>query len=196
MGTQYQVAPWEKEPEDKIRIDELFEKAHRVEDARNSTYNKVLARVHRVIRTTSRVRSSDRYCYYKFPEVLVGCPMYKKESCVEYVLEKLEINGFRAAFVHPSMLVVSWQHWMEDRQRAAVFARTGLRVDGLGNVKAKKGATAGVSFGSALMALGKDGGTGGQNAGDARSSTVAIEEYKPLGIYDGLGLQSRLGGST
>ncbi len=191
MTTHYQVTPWEEEPEDKIRIDELFEKAHRVEDAQNSTYNKVLARVHRAIRTTSRVRPQDRFCYYMFPEVLVGCAMYRKDACVEYVLNKLEGNGFRAAFVHPSMLVVSWQHWINDRQRAEIFSRTGLRVDGLGNVKAKKGAAAGVSLGSALMALGKTNDAAEPAVG---STAGAIEEYKPLGIYEGLGLQSRLNG--
>ena len=193
--THYKVAPWEEEPEEKIRIDELFEKAHRVEDAQNSTYNKVLSRVHRVIRMTSRVRPQDRFCFYKFPEVLVGCPMYKKDACVEYVLSKLENNGLRAAFVHPSMLVVSWQHWINDRQRAEIFARTGLRIDGLGNVKAKKGATAGANLGSALMALGKSNDVAAMpDAAGGHSTVNAIEEYKPLGIYEGLGLQSRLNG--
>jgi hypothetical protein len=182
----FNAPSWENVPEDKIAIDDLFEKAHRTHDARNSTYNKVLARVHRTIRTTSRIRPEDRYCYYSFPEVLIGCPMYDKQLCVDYVLEKLETNGFRAVFVHPSMLVISWKHWINDRQRAEIFSKTGLRVDGMGNVKGKKQPQP-VTLGSALMALGK---TDTTVAGGITG--VGIDDYKPLGIYEGLGVGSRL----
>ena len=188
MPTQYKVAAWEDQPEEQIPIDELFERGHQVQDARNSTYNKVLTRVHRMIRTTSRLRPEDKYCYFKFPEVLVGCAMYDKEACVGYVLEKLEGNGFRTAFVHPSMLVTSWKHWIDDRQRAEVYARTGLRVDGMGNVKSKKATP--VNLGSALMALG--GSTDAVTQGGAAKS-AEVTDYKPLGIYEGLGLSARLG---
>jgi hypothetical protein len=189
----FTAPPWDPVPEDKIAIDDLFEKAHRTQDARNNTYNKVLARVHRTIRTTSRVRSEDRFCYYSFPEVLIGCPMYDKQACVEYVLDKLESNGFRAVFVHPSMLVISWKHWINDRQRAEIYSKTGLRVDGMGNIKGKKQPQP-VTLGSALMALGKTepsvfpagGAVGGVTA-------TGVEDYKPLGIYEGLGVGSRLG---
>jgi hypothetical protein len=175
---------------DSLRIDDLFERQHKIEDARNSTYSKVLARVHKQIRTTSRMAPEAKYCYYSFPEVLVGCPMYSKAACVAYVLEKLTDNGFEAAFVHPGLLVVSWQHWIDSRMRAEIYQRTGMRVDGQGNIKARRGATKQVSFGSALMELGKGdkGGTSG-----AISTTKSVEEYRPLGIYEGLGLQSRLG---
>ena len=175
---------WEQAPEDSIQIDELFEGGYKAEDARNSTYNKVLARVHRTIRTTSRVRKDDRFCYFTFPDVLIGCAMYDKDACVRYVLGKLEHNGFQAVFVYPSMLVVSWKHWIHDRQRAEIYERTGLKVDGMGNVKTKRqGAAVPVNLGSALMALGR---------GASAAAAAPEKERKPLGIYDGLGLQSRL----
>ena len=56
----------EEEGQDSIRIDDLFEKHHRIEDARNSTYSKVLARVHKQIRTTSRMAPEAKYCYFSF----------------------------------------------------------------------------------------------------------------------------------
>ena len=175
--------------EENIRIDDLFEKQHKMEDARNSTYAKVLARVHKQIRTTSRMAPEAKYCYYSFPEVLVGSPMYSKEACVDFVLEKLIDNGFEAAFVHPGLLVVSWQHWIDSRMRAEIYQRTGMRVDGQGNIKARKGAAKQVSFGSALMELGKSDNT---EASRGSKNAKSVEDYKPLGIYEGLGLQSRL----
>ena len=175
--------------EENIRIDDLFEKQHKMEDARNSTYAKVLARVHKQIRTTSRMAPEAKYCYYSFPEVLVGSPMYSKEACVDFVLEKLIGNGFEAAFVHPGLLVVSWQHWIDSRMRAEIYQRTGMRVDGQGNIKARKGAAKQVSFGSALMELGKSENT---EASRGSKNAKSVEDYKPLGIYEGLGLQSRL----
>lgn len=183
------AAGYGEEGEESIRIDDLFEKQHKMEDARNSTYSKVLARVHKQIRTTSRMAPESKFCYYSFPEVLVGSPMYSKEACVNFVLEKLIDNGFEAAFVHPGLLVVSWQHWIDSRMRAEIYKRTGMRVDGQGNIKARKGAAKQVSFGSALMELGKS-----DNAEASRGSKNAksVEDYKPLGIYEGLGLQSRL----
>lgn len=183
------AAGYGDEGEESIRIDDLFEKQHKMEDARNSTYSKVLARVHKQIRTTSRMAPESKFCYYSFPEVLVGSPMYSKEACVNFVLEKLIDNGFEAAFVHPGLLVVSWQHWIDSRMRAEIYQRTGMRVDGRGNIRAPKGAAKQVSFGSALMELGKnDTGEAGRGSKNAKS----VEDYKPLGIYEGLGLQSRL----
>jgi len=178
-----------EEGEESIRIDDLFEKQHKMEDARNSTYAKVLARVHKQIRTTSRMAPEAKYCYYSFPEVLVGSPMYSKEACVNFVLEKLIDNGFEAAFVHPGLLVVSWQHWLDSRTRSEIYQRTGMRVDGQGNIRARKAAAKQVSFGSSLMELGKsDNGEASRSSRNAKS----VEDYKPLGIYEGLGLRSRL----
>ena len=173
---------------DSLRIDDLFEREHKIQDTRNSTYSKVLARVHKQIRTTSRMAPEAKYCYYSFPEVLVGCPMYSKDACVAYVLEKLTGNGFEAAFVNPGLLVVSWQHWIDSRMRAEIYQRTGMRVAGQGNIKARRGAAKQVSFGSALMELGKGDGDAQARAG---KGTKSVEEYRPLGIYEGLGFQSR-----
>ena len=181
----------EEEGQDSIRIDDLFEKHHRIEDARNSTYSKVLARVHKQIRTTSRMAPEAKYCYFSFPEILIGSPMYSKEACVDYVLDKLIENGFEAAFVHPGLLVVSWQHWIDSRMRAEIYQRTGMRVDGQGNIKVRKGASKQVNFGSALMELGKSG-SGANDTSRTVKTTSSVEEYKPLGIYEGLGLHSRL----
>lgn len=175
--------------EESIHIDDLFEKQHKMEDARNSTYAKVLARVHKQIRTTSRMAPEAKYCYYSFPEVLVGSPMYSKEACVNFVLEKLIDNGFEAAFVHPGLLVVSWQHWIDSRTRSEIYQRTGMRVDGQGNIRARKAVAKQVSFGSALMELGKS--DNGEASRGSRN-TKSVEDYKPLGIYEGLGLRSRL----
>ena len=175
--------------EESIHIDDLFEKQHKMEDARNSTYSKVLARVHKQIRTTSRMAPEAKYCYYSFPEVLVGSPMYSKEACVNFVLEKLIDNGSEAAFVHPGLLVVSWQHWIDSRTRSEIYQRTGMRVDGQGNIRARKAVAKQVSFGSALMELGKS--DNGEASRGSRN-TKSVEDYKPLGIYEGLGLRSRL----
>lgn len=171
---------------DDLHIDDLFERQHKIQDARNMTYSKVLTRVHKQIRTTSRMAPEAKYCYYSFPEVLVGSPMYSKDACVAYVLEKLTENGFEAAFVHPGLLVVSWQHWIDSRMRAEIYQRTGMRVDGQGNIRARRGATKQVSFGSALMELGK----GDGQPSTAGKATKSVEEYRPLGIYEGLGFQS------
>jgi hypothetical protein len=183
------AAGYGEEGEESIRIDDLFEKQHKMEDARNSTYARVLARVHKQIRTTSRMAPESRFCYYSFPEVLVGSPMYSKEACVLFVLEKLTDNGFEAAFVHPGLLVVSWQHWIDSRMRAEIYQRTGMRVDGQGNIRARNGAAKQLSFGSALMELGK---SDSAEASRGSKNAKSVEEYKPLGIYEGLGLRSRL----
>lgn len=206
MSAPYVAPSWDEGAEEKIPIDELFEGAYRADDARMATYNKVLARAHRTIRMTNRARRHDQYCFFKFPEVLVGCPMYDKNACVEFVLEKLNGEGFRAVFVHPSMLVISWKHWIDPRKRAEIYARTGLKVDGLGNVKSKKQGERNrmlepVTFGSALMAMGRDDAGVAQHAAPGTAALAPfgsqqqvppVEEFKPLGIYEGLGLRSRL----
>ena len=213
MAAYIAEGEWGDEPPEKMNIDELFALEYQKQDARVNTYNKVLTRVHRAIRMRNRMRPQDKFCYFGFPDVLVGCPLYNKEECIKYVLDKLETDNFKAVYVHPSMMVISWNHWIHERQRAEVLRQTGLRVDGMGNVKSKRGgngvlgamggggimgggaraptlrlggngaAGAGMKLGSALMALGSS----------ETNDSNKLEEYKPLGIYDGLGFG--MGGS-
>lgn len=207
MSTYIANGEWGDEQPEKINIDELFALEYQKQDARTNTYNKVLVRVHRAIKMRNRMRPQDKFCYFGFPDVLVGCPLYNKEECIKYVLDKLEADNFKAVYVHPGMLVISWKHWIHERQRAEVLRQTGLRVDGMGNVKSKRGGNgvlgamgggtqgdqgvgastlrlgggpggSGMQFGSALMALGSSG----------TNDHGKLEEYKPLGIYDELGI--------
>lgn len=209
MSSYIANGEWNDEQPQKLNIDELFELEYEKQDARMHTYNKVLTRVHRAIKQRNRIRPQDKFCYFSFPDILVGCPLYNKEECIKYVLDKLAGDNFKAVYVHPSMLVISWSHWINERQRAEVLKHTGLRVDGMGIVKSKRGGGngvlgamggesvggvgaprlrlngsgvegAGMRLGSALMALGSS----------ETNDCNKLEEYKPLGIYDGLGLGS------
>ena len=95
---------------DKINLDELFEKKKLHDLATTQNYNTILNRVHNKIKLTSRQQIAEHYCWFVIPEVMIGIPKYDIGTCIAYVIDKLQTNGFKVRYTHPNMLFISWQH--------------------------------------------------------------------------------------
>ena len=119
---------------DKINLDELYEKKKQHDITTTNNYNTILNRVHNRIKTTSRQQLSEQYCWFIVPEMMIGVPRYDAPTCIAYVIDKLQTNGFRIRYTHPNMLFISWQHWVPDYVRAEIKKKTGVVVDGNGNI--------------------------------------------------------------
>ena len=85
---------------DKISIDDLYTKKKITEQHKIQCYKKILNRVHSKIKTTSRMRGSDRFCFFLLPEFVLGVPRYDMVKCTSYIIEKLIENGFMVKNTH------------------------------------------------------------------------------------------------
>lgn len=124
----------EERLEEKINLDSLFEKKRQHNLSRLSVYQKILNRIHERIKHTSRQKNSDEFCFYVVPEFMFGVPRYDVQTCVSYVMEKLEENGFVVKYTHPNLLFISWKHYIPAYQRDEIRKRTGYRIDGFGKI--------------------------------------------------------------
>lgn len=124
---------------EKLNMDELFEKKKQRDLDQLNIYNKVLNRIHVKIKTISRQKTDEQHCWYIVPEVIMGVPRYDQGSCIAYVVDKLEINGFSVKYIHPNVLFICWKYWVPSYVRDQLKKKTGLKVDEFGKPIQEKG---------------------------------------------------------
>jgi hypothetical protein len=124
--------------QEKIDIDELYERKRETDQSNLDLFNKILNKIHQKIKTTSRLFKSDTHCWYVVPEVMIGIPNFNHAECVAYVIEKLRQNGFNLRYFHPNTILISWGHWFPQHVREQIKKRLNKNIDGFGNVVEEK----------------------------------------------------------
>jgi hypothetical protein len=179
----------EEEFGEKIDIDELYEKKKNYDLNKLSIYKKMLARIHVRIKTTSRQRVDNQYCWYVVPEIIIGVPKYDHGACIAYLLEKLQENGFVSKYIHPNLLFISWKHWVPTYVRDEIKKRTGIDVNGDGNVVNKgdsyKEESNNPSNPNSFIITSKNGNSIDMNnkTSKPKLSFKSTNSYSPMGIY-------------
>jgi hypothetical protein len=120
--------------EEKISLDELYDRKRAVELHRLGIYKKILNRVHTKIKMVARQKINNDYLFYIVPEVIFGFPKYNLNECIAYLIEKLQENGFNVKYTHPNLLFISWNHYIPSYEREKIKQMTGKVVDGFGNI--------------------------------------------------------------
>ena len=121
----------------RINIDELYETKKKNNLTRLDIYTKLLIKVHNRIKTASRVKNNENFCTYIMPEVLIGYPNYNLDECLVYIIDKLQIDGFLTRYVHPNLLMISWNHWVPSYVRDEIKKKTGKQVNCYGEIENK-----------------------------------------------------------
>jgi hypothetical protein len=117
---------------EKINIDDLYEKKRQYDLSKLELFNKILNRVHIRIKTTSRQKIDEQFCWFIVPEIIIGVPKYDQASCIAYLIDKLKNNGFNIRYIHPNALFISWLHWVPSYVRTELKKKTGILVDEYG----------------------------------------------------------------
>jgi hypothetical protein len=117
---------------EKLNIDELYEKKRQYDLSRLALYNKILNRIHVRIKTTSRQKIDEQFCWFVVPELIIGVPKYDQASCIAYLMDKLKENGFNIRYIHPNTLFISWLHWVPSYVRTELKKKTGINIDEYG----------------------------------------------------------------
>jgi len=118
---------------EKINIDELYEKKKQYDLNKLALFNKILNRIHVRIKTTSRQKVDEHFCWFIVPEIIIGVPKYDQGACIAYLLDKLKENGFMVRYIHPNTLFISWAHWIPSYVRTELKKKTGIQIDEYGN---------------------------------------------------------------
>ena len=175
---------------EKINIDELYEKKKQYDLNKLALFNKILNRIHVRIKTTSRQRKDEPFCWFVVPEIILGVPKYDQAACIAYVLDKLKTNGFAVRYIHPNTLFISWQHWIPSYVRTELKKKTGIVIDEYGNRVQETDEPKLLDYGAEsldtmTLSLGTE-----KNATKAGSASqkkyTPIDSYKPSGnlIYN------------
>jgi len=117
---------------EKINIDELYEKKRQHDLNQLALFNKILNRIHVRIKTTSRQKKNEQFCWYLVPEIIIGVPRYDQAACIAYIMSKLKDNGFNVRYIHPNTLFISWMHWVPAYVRTEFKKKTGIEVNEYG----------------------------------------------------------------
>jgi hypothetical protein len=117
---------------EKINIDELYEKKHQYDLQKLELFNKILNRIHVRIKTTSRQKIDEQFCWYVVPETIIGVPKYDQGACIAYLMDKLQSNGFIIKYIHPNTLFIGWKHWVPSYVRSELKKKTGIVIDEYG----------------------------------------------------------------
>ena len=117
---------------EKINIDDLYDKKRQYDLNQMHLFNKLLNRVHVRIKTTSRQKMDEQFCWFIVPEIMIGVPKYDQAACIAYLIDKLKNNGFNVRYIHPNTLFISWIHWVPDYVRTELKNKTGIIVNEYG----------------------------------------------------------------
>jgi hypothetical protein len=117
---------------EKINIDELYEKKRQQDLNKLNLFNKLLNRVHVRIRTISRQKVDEQFCWFLVPETILGVPKYDQGACIAYLMDKLKTSGFNVRYVHPNLLFISWIHWIPQYVRTEIKKKTGIKINEYG----------------------------------------------------------------
>lgn len=169
---------------EKINLDELYDRKHEVEKTRLSIYNKILNRVHSKIKMASRQKDNPGFTFFIVPEFIFGIPKYNIETCISYVIDKLQDNGFIIKYTHPNLIYIYWGHYIPSYKRAQIKKETGQTVDGFGNIineKDKKKDETNVNTMLLNTKKNKEDETSNQKN---KKEYKDISTYKPQGIYN------------
>jgi len=117
---------------EKLNIDDLYEKKRQYDLNKLALFNKILNRIHVRIKTISRQKMDEQFCWFVVPEVIIGVPKYDQGACVAYLMDILKENGFNVRYIHPNTLFISWMHWVPSYVRSELKKKTGIVVNEYG----------------------------------------------------------------
>jgi len=119
---------------EKLNIDELYEKKREQDLVQLELFKKMLNSVHNKIKTASRQRTNNQYCWYLVPETILGVPKYDQAGCIAFIIDKLKTDGFNVRYVDPNVLFISWMHFVPSYVRNEIKKKTGITINEFGQV--------------------------------------------------------------
>ena len=93
MASIFNLPESAEDVEEKLDLDDLYERKRQADLNNLELFNKILGKIHQKIKKTSTLFKDQTFCWYVVPEVMIGVPKYDQGQCIGYVVEKLRENG-------------------------------------------------------------------------------------------------------
>ena len=75
---------------------------------RYQIYKKVLKKCHHRIKVVSS--KGESFCFYVVPEYIYGVPRFDTLTCANYIVRRLQKNGFKILYTYPNLIFISRDH--------------------------------------------------------------------------------------
>ena len=89
-----------------VKAQELINVQKEREKKKFITFEKVYINIEKKIVKASA--SNFYYIWYEIPQYIIGFPLYTYVDCIEYIINKLNKNGFKIEKFEPNVLLISW----------------------------------------------------------------------------------------
>ena len=177
---------------EKLNIDDLYEKKRQQDLNKLALFNKLLNRIHVKIKTVSRQKIDEQFCWFVVPETIIGVPRYDQAACVAYLIDKLQQNGFNVRYIHPNTLFISWMHFVPSYVRTEIKNKTGIVINEYGkkvdeeNTEQKTITNTFTNPNEYMLNNAIQGQDPNQKGKQPKKEYTPIKSYKPSGnlIYD------------
>lgn len=96
-------------------ITSLHEEKTLKESSKNDIFKIVLNKIIQKIIYTNR-HTEQTYIIFEIPQILIGYPQYDMKSCLLFIMNKLNENGYLVDFVDPFYLYIDWGSTCKTKQ--------------------------------------------------------------------------------
>jgi len=104
-------------------ITSLHEEKTLKESSKNDIFKIVLNKIIQKIIYTNR-HTEQTYIIFEIPQILIGYPQYDMKSCILYIMNKLNENGYMVDFVDPFYLYIDWGSTSKTKQMNNITPNT------------------------------------------------------------------------
>lgn len=90
-----------------VKAEDLVKQQKEREDRKYITFDKIFKLVESKIIIASS--GNNYYTWYQIPNFLVGLPLYSQSECKDYIIKRLNENGFKTELIGTNILYISWK---------------------------------------------------------------------------------------
>ena len=169
---------------DKINMEDLYENKQKHDRQQLELFSKILCKIHTRIKYISNQRNNPLCCWHIIPETMLGVPRYDQSSCIAYIMNKLELNGFVVKYIHPNLIFISWKNYIPSYIRTQIKEKTGIKINFNGEIIEENNNEDNHSLNNNIPAMHTPTQTDKKSKSD--KTYTPLNKYKPTGklIYD------------
>ena len=90
-----------------VKVSDLLKEQDEKRRQKEKTFKKIYKIVEKKIIIANTGGNSQMW--FEIPEFILGVPVYKVLECKDYLIKKLENDGFKVTFYEPNNLYVDWK---------------------------------------------------------------------------------------
>ena len=89
-----------------VKVDELVKEQDERKKKRNKIYKKIYKLLEKKIIDTNKYNNSE--IIYEIPYFMVNIPLYSIDGCREYLVKKLNEDGFKVQCIAQNKILINW----------------------------------------------------------------------------------------